>query len=350
MSLKRVIAVVLTVCLLGVTGTGRAIKSPTTGLDVPDERFLPVVVSISNDISAVKSGGGEQKAAGSGKRTPWGLQHADILYEYPLYSNGTTRFAALYSDALMRGERVVCGPVRSMRNADAHVRESWQGVLVHSAAPKGLRGDAALDRFLETPIDDFSLTMRNQSGAEGLLWRLAGVKAPSNLCADVTAIQAWFSQASQAKPMCFADAAHTYADASAADRIELDWGKTECFTAFTYDSASGQYLREVNGVPSYCFASDEDRSEESRVRLAFDNVIVQHVAFTQPGTSVWLMMAASAGEADVFMDGRHISGRWERTAADQRTVFYDEAGQEIALMRGKTYIALFPTEAPMTVE
>ncbi len=293
-------------------------------------------------------------AAGVGKRWRWGLHQGDVLYVYRFFSDGSTRLLALYSDALLRGERVVCGPVRSMRNAEAHIREEWQGVLVFSTMAQRIAGwDETFARFLATPQDDFSLRTGGLGVCQGRLWRLKDVKAPDNLCADVSAIQAGFplERRSNARPLRFADGKQLYASAPQASRVTLDWGKEAYQTAFVYDEATGAYLREVNGVPFSSFASDVDRSEEGKVQLAFENVIVQHAAYiTSEENEFWLMLDAfSGGEADAFVGGRHIQCRWAREGAEQRTVFYDETGQELALLRGKTYIALLPQEARMLV-
>ena len=82
------------------------------------------------------------------------------------------------------------------------------------------------------------------------------------------------------------------------------------------------------------------------------------------------------GNADIFMNGRHIAGYWKRggytkgTEASfkvkysgktytqswlqenmaSRTVFYDENGEEIQFQVGKTFIVQCPLEKPVTYE
>ena len=50
------------------------------------------------------------------------------------------------------------------------------------------------------------------------------------------------------------------------------------------------------------------------------------------------------GNADYFMGGKHYSGVWNRDTMQDRTVFYDENGQELAMQRGKTLIILMDSE------
>ena len=85
---------------------------------------------------------------GAGKVALWGLQQADIVYESLLYRDeqknaASTRLTLLFSDALIRGEAVECGPVRSLRDASASLREEWQGALAFgSTMGAGYLGDA----------------------------------------------------------------------------------------------------------------------------------------------------------------------------------------------------------------
>lgn len=51
------------------------------------------------------------------------------------------------------------------------------------------------------------------------------------------------------------------------------------------------------------------------------------------------------GNADFFLGGKHISGYWKRDGMTPRTVYYDASGEEIALLRGRTLIVIFPDDA-----
>ena len=51
------------------------------------------------------------------------------------------------------------------------------------------------------------------------------------------------------------------------------------------------------------------------------------------------------GNADFFLGGKHISGYWKRDSMTSRTVYYDASGKEIALLRGRTLIVIFPDDA-----
>lgn len=54
---------------------------------------------------------------------------------------------------------------------------------------------------------------------------------------------------------------------------------------------------------------------------------------------------AAEGNADFFLGGKHVSGYWKRDGMTSRTVYYDASGEEIALLRGRTLIVIFPDDA-----
>lgn len=58
-----------------------AAASPTTGCEIPQNPFTPVLVTISQNLGKEKVGNHQLEAAGLGKARAWGLQHADVLYE-----------------------------------------------------------------------------------------------------------------------------------------------------------------------------------------------------------------------------------------------------------------------------
>ena len=143
----RPLAILLAV-LLCAAAPARAQVSPTTGAEVPSGRFLPVLVSVGHGYGTARADGKNVQAAGAGKVALWGLQQADIVYESLLYRDeqknaASTRLTLLFSDALIRGEAVECGPVRSLRDASASLREEWQGALAFgSTMGAGYLGDA----------------------------------------------------------------------------------------------------------------------------------------------------------------------------------------------------------------
>ena len=340
-------AALLCALLAGAALPARAQVSPTTGCEVPPGRFLPVLVSVGHESGTVRAGGKNVKAAGAGKVALWGVQQADIVYESLLYRNeqknaASTRLTLLLSDALLRGEKVTCGPVRSLRDASASLREEWQGALAFGSPMGSRRLGEAVERLKADSAAAFDLVDIQCGGLGG---RLKGVKAPSNLSVDVSALRARVAADSLARPFAFAQEASR--DATA---LTLDWGDARYLARFLWDEAAGGYLREVAGWPFACYPTEEARmagEEAAMVQPAFANVIVQWVDYDALGPIIQNPVLVGEGAADLFAGGRHVRGTWSRGAPQDRTVYRDETGCEIALSPGKTWIALFPANAAL---
>lgn len=340
-------AALLCALLAGAALPARAQVSPTMGCEVPPGRFLPVLVSVGHESGTVRAGGKNVKAAGAGKVALWGVQQADIVYESLLYRNeqknaASTRLTLLLSDALLRGEKVTCGPVRSLRDASASLREEWQGALAFGSPMGSRRLGEAVERLKADSAAAFDLVDIRRGGLGG---RLKGVKAPSNLSVDVSALRARVAADSLARPFAFAQEASR--DATA---LTLDWGDARYLARFLWDEAAGGYLREVAGWPFACYPTEEARMAgegAAMVQPAFANVIVQWVDYDALGPIIQNPVLVGEGAADLFAGGRHVRGTWSRGAPQDRTVYRDGAGREIALSPGKTWIALFPANAAL---
>ena len=360
----RPLAILLAV-LLCAAAPARAQVSPTTGAEVPSGRFLPVLVSVGHGYGNARTDGKNVQAAGAGKVALWGLQQADIVYESLLYRDeqknaASTRLTLLFSDALIRGEAVECGPVRSLRDASASLREEWQGALAFgSTMGAGYLGDA-VERLKADSAAAFDIVDIRRGGLGA---RLQGVKAPSNLSVEVNAVQARVPADSIARPFAFLqesagkvssrEAVSSLSDVSAAASVSLDWGDARYLARFLWNEEAGGYLREVAGWPFACYPTARARmtgDEGAMVRPAFANVIVQWVAYDALSPTVQTPLLVGEGAADLFVGGRHVQGTWSRAACDARTLYWGESGREVLLEPGKAWIALFPANASLIFE
>ena len=232
--------------------------------------------------------------------------------------------------------------MRSLRDASASLREEWQGALAFGSPMGSRRLGEAVERLKADSAAAFDLVDIQRGGLGG---RLKGVKAPSNLSVDVSALRARVAADSLARPFAFAQEASR--DATA---LTLDWGDARYLARFLWDEAAGGYLREVAGWPFACYPTEEARmagEEAAMVQPAFANVIVQWVDYDALGPIIQNPVLVGEGAADLFAGGRHVRGTWSRGAPQDRTVYRDGAGREIALSPGKTWIALFPANAAL---
>ena len=86
----------------------------------------------------------------------------------------------------------------------------------------------------------------------------------------------------------------------------------------------------------------KNKLEEESVPFA--NVIVQFTKMDWVRTDAPKPEVLGTGNADYFQRGKHMAGVWRRDTLSDRTVFYDENGEEIELQRGRTLIIVMDYE------
>ncbi|HPF88039.1 MAG TPA: DUF3048 C-terminal domain-containing protein [Candidatus Limiplasma sp.] len=338
-------------------------ESPVTGLPW-EGRYMPVLVQIGNSVSNATVNGYAVQATGIAKRTPWGIQYADIIYEEIIHRGGYTRFTMLFSDCFAQGEPAGgVGPVRSCRIGPVLLRESWQGALVYGGGFLGSfrQPDGAIAQlFSQTGTEELGILFNIRSTEYYTLgYHIKNVKAPSNYSVDLLAVYDLIPETYSAAPHPFLFGTDTYtADTyPTASIISLDWGYKYNISHFIYNEDSNTYTRYCGAgikpkkwVEFASFSTAEDRSDEHKQALDFTNVIIQRVEYVYENDSANKPVVQSIGQgsADIFINGRYIAGYWVCSSLDGPTVYYDDQGNELCLNRGKTYIAHFPAEGLCT--
>ena len=317
--------------------------SPTTGLNledvyVPDGakglavtgRYLPMLVQIDNN------------EGGYGEFAPWGASYADIIYETPLHSNGSTRISFLFSDVIPAS----AGPVRSARVGHAWLREEWDaGFLYYGAQTR--QGSDVNEVFKKTGANKKGVLFSGIVG-DGKPWkqfysRRAGIPAPHNVDANVAAISELIPAEHEAPNHAY-EFTDEMPQGDSATHVKVNWSHQGYGSDLMYDEDSGTYLRYMRKDDVNYPYVDLDTGEQ----LAFSNVIVQFVNVKFNGSSAAPVTEhIGKGPADFFMGGQHITGMWKRADGTSRTVFYGPDGHEMPMLRGRTLIICFPT-APYT--
>ena len=319
-------------------------KSPTTGLDWTGD-YKPILVQINNYVPS---------------RPQWNLSEADIVYEAinAGYGNGIdrryhTRYTGVYSD----NHPSFVGPVRSARIHHLSLRDEWDAVLVHWGGNdwKDSQGKPLITNILgyfkahnisTSDPYDFSVDGANDghdyNGSEnnlndqltrstkGEYARNGENNAIANL--DVIAAAYW--------PKDFTAHSHAYQftdtpseGIDGAVEISIVYGD-DFAPSYTYNPVSKVYER------SYCGEPEIDGY--TKKRIVASNVIVQRATttFYNGMADGVLIQLVGEGEADLFIQGRHIPAKWVRKGDSDRTIFYNSLGVEIPLAPGKTWIQL----------
>ena len=303
-------------------------QSATTGLPWTGT-YLPMLVQIDN------------ADGGLGYRAPWGATDADIIYETPLHKNGETRISFLFSDVIPAS----AGPVRSARITHVELREEWDAGFVFYGGQQ-FEGTNIKDWFRETGANKKGVLFNGTDG-EGKPWKafysvVEGLASPHNMNADIKGMQGLLPADYKApsRPFLFTDDLPELGDF--ATTISIQQKKEEYSSSFTYDPNTNVYLRYVNGE-AYV---DKNTQEQ----LSFSNLIIQRTTLTFYHDIADRPMTVNigSGNADIFIGGRYIPGYWVRTGMNQRTVFFDQEGNELQLQRGKTFICMADYSIPVS--
>jgi len=314
--------------------------SPTTGLvlsdlEVPEGfqglavtgRYLPMLVQIDN------SSGGVDKVA------PWGASYADIIYETPLHKKGMTRLSFLFSDLIPDS----VGPVRSARLGHVWLREEWDAGFLYYGAQEYAKTNVPKE-FAKLGADKkgvlFSGTVGSSRPWKQFYSRRKGVASPHNVDANVAEIYKLIP-AEHVAPN------HTFLftdeipEGEEVEEIIVKTGMINYGSNLIYDWDSNMYYRYMRQDGDELVPYEDRDTQE---QLAFANVIIQFTDVTWVRSDAPKTVHVGKGNADFFMGGVRIKGCWQRKEMEDRTVFYDSEGKEIALQRGKTLIVIVDSD------
>lgn len=134
-------------------------------------------------------------------------------------------------------------------------------------------------------------------------------------------------------------------DRPAKGSITVPYGRGAA--GYTYDRATNSYLRSVAGKPHI------DAMDGKRVVAR--NVVVLFMALSidpesEPGYHRPALAQFGKGTAWVFRDGLIIKGTWRSSGAGDLTRFYDAAGKEIPLVRGRIFIQVVSSGTNVTYD
>lgn len=302
-------------------------ESPTTGLPSSNSVYLPILSQIDNNLDAIPQ---------------WGISLADIMYELPIQGQGWTRLTALFSDQYPEE----AGPVRSGRVMHADLREEWDAALVHygkQEAPgsnmkeimskygvtaKGLAIDGIGNKY-----KDYFSRVRYHAAPHNVSAYIANIKdllMPDNYPFPV-------------RPFKFTDDTN-YGGSSAQQFSVIHKKNKDTSSTFIYDTSLNGYQRYVQTGAYYDYLNPTEV-------LVYNNVIVQRTKLTFNNSSMNPLLpdVVGSGAADIFLAGQYIAGAWSRDSLTNRTIFYDQNGNELALQRGKSWIIMCDVDTEIAI-
>ena len=298
--------------------TAKAVKyySPLSGLEVNDQAATtaPVTaVMIENSPDA---------------RPQSGLKSAGVVFE-AIAEGGITRFASLYQGA----KPALIGPVRSVRPYYISWIAPFDASIAHVGGSYNALKEVRSGQYRD--IDQFF----NAS----TYWRSADRYAPHNvytsgenldkLNASKGYTTSSFTGFSRTDP-ALSDANKPHGAPATSIKVAISGYYYD--PSYVYDPATKTYPRSLQGAP---------QTDREAGQLAPSVVIVMKVPTVLGLEDGYReqMSVIGTGEATIFQRGQVFTGTWNKAGQRDQLKFLDNAGKEIPLERGQTWITAIPT-------
>ncbi len=260
----------------------------------------------------------------------YGVAGADIVYVEQV-EGGLTRLMSVFHTNLP----AEVGAVRSVRTTDAELLPVFgTPALVFSGG-----GGVPLEALAATP----TIAISEDGGGPGF-WRSDSASAPYNLHSNLQTVVGSVSGISQPNNIGLAFAA--------ADP-RVDAGPPATALSVQYQAARLEFTAEGGGYR--LIRNGEGETDAEGAPIVTDNVVFQDVAFEPDGefdsvgSPSFISHTVGNGTFTLFRDGHAIAGTWSRPAPDQPTQYLDAAGQPVPFKPGKTWVALVPPIASVSV-
>lgn len=265
-----------------------------------------------------------------------GLSFAPVVYE-TLAEGGITRFMAIFSDEDL--EKI--GPVRSARPYYLEWSSEYDAVYAHAGgSPQALEAISGLG------IDSLNAI----SGEGRFFYRDSSRYAPHNLFTTTELLALAIRDKGLEEKVVdfeswkFKDDAALEERATPGSGIRIGWSSPAYQSSYSYDREQNVYLRN-NGGGAHTDALTGNQ-------IAVKNVVVLRIPEEQAAGEKGRIFldVTGEGEAWILRDGFVIQGTWNKEDREGRTRFYTEAGEEIELNRGNTWIHVVPGDRPIELQ
>jgi len=249
------------------------------------------------------------------------LVNASIIYEMPV-EGGLTRFLVIFD---LESLPQVAGPIRSARSYLAEVAGEYQAPYIHAGGSP--------DALLKLKQGFYKVINLDEISGQGkYFYRQQGESAPHNLYIKKESIVKFLEDN---KILSEANFSGWYYDQEIrssnqlADKIEIIFSPI-VKSVWQYDSKDKDYLYLPNGKSYY----DKDGQQ-----IKVKNLIIQYAPIKiidEIGRRE--INLNGQGEALIFQVGKVIQGKWIKEAS--RTKFYNQIGEEIIFLPGKTWVSV----------
>ncbi len=297
-------------------------ESPVPAEIADEERFYRVIdgVEVESEVDRAQHLAAVMIENNSESWPLAGIDKASVVYEV-LAEGRIPRFLALFASPDMPAK---VGPVRSARTYYLELAAPFDAPYLHvGGSPDAL-----------SKIKQFGMVDIDQFFASQYFWRATNRFAPHNVYTSGELFAALVEARAFELPVFdgwqFVDAQRSEAAVEEVADIVVNYTTSTYQAKYVYDMEREQYQRYQAKQPVRTEAGDE---------VWVDTVIVEehpHVVYDTVGRRN--IDIIGDGKAWVFYKGEAHEATWEKSSRDELTRYYDAAGNEIALQRGKIWI------------
>jgi len=290
------------------------IQVPSAGIPDRIGSGAPALIQIENSLDA---------------RPQWGIQQADIVYEY-ISEGSVPRLSALYWHPLPE----LVGPVRSCRLITLAVQQMYKGMIYCSGA-----NDYILGKIWGPPLP--SLINDYSRGAGGVFFREGSRYPPSNVLMHGNNATTFTGAQNLPAPNYLIMPKHDDIPRTGDPAPQIVVPDQD--TVWKYDPGSKQYLKWQDGAPLNNVGTGQVHAK---------TVIVEHVTSyldKDPrnvfhGYYTEYYELKGEGNADIFTGGVVVHARWRHSDPNVPAAYYTADGEPIELDTGLTWVHVIGSE------
>ncbi len=277
------------------------------------------------------------------------LNQAYLVYEI-IVEGGETRLMALFKGVDVSQKDVTVGPIRSARHY--FIDYALENDAIYSHLGQSPQAESYIKNFNVADINGQIYDTGKARTGTSLYWREKAKKAPHNAYTSIASIlkiceKQNYKTTSDKKSVLHyvANDVNLGETAISAPKITIPYGPGHT-VQYTYDEASGRYTRYSKGKKQV----DEQTGEDVTTK----NLIVSFIRNTTlddgEGKGRQDLSNFTNAKGYYITNGKAIKITCKKQYVGGQTQYVDEAGNEINVNDGNTWINICPIDSKVTLE
>lgn len=261
----------------------------------------------------------------------YGISYADVIYEVPV-EGSYTRLMAIFQDYSGVGMDKI-GSVRSCRHYFIYFAKEFDAIYTHY-------GQAVYAEPILAREDVHNLSGMDSALETVMFYRDANRKAPHNAFTSGEGIAAGIEKKGYRTELAETYSGHyqfaeddVQVELTGEDALVVSPGYFVNKPWFVYNSEDGLYYR-------YEF-KDKQIDGVTDSQLAVKNILIQYCDWSKMDENGYLDINTTSGGDGIYItNGKMERVTWTKANEDSPARYFNEAGDEITLNQGKTWVCV----------